>query len=106
MNGWTLTVEGFFALAALVVVIGFLVWRRDVKAGRVMRTTTRGPVTVMRERFIGRSVPPGDAPASAATPGAEPPRIAPRVTAPRPDAGEGLGGHQPRGTPPPPSAGG
>ncbi|CAG0980050.1 hypothetical protein BURK1_01695 [Burkholderiales bacterium] len=30
-------IEIFFLLAALVVVIGLVVWRRDVKSGRVRR---------------------------------------------------------------------
>ncbi|HQU50338.1 MAG TPA: hypothetical protein PLM09_14635 [Casimicrobiaceae bacterium] len=63
-------IEMFLGLAAVVVVVGFIVWRRDVKAGRVMRTTTRGPVTVMRERFTGRGAAPPSAapgPASPAT---------------------------------------
>ncbi|MCE7877757.1 MAG: hypothetical protein DYH14_10600 [Betaproteobacteria bacterium PRO3] len=63
-----ITFELFLVLAAVVVVIGFIVWRRDVKAGRVMRSA-RGPVTVMRERWIGRSTTSTAAPTSAGPPG-------------------------------------
>lgn len=83
------TMESFLVLAFAVVVIGIIVWRRDVKAGRVMRTTMRGPMTVMRDRFAHRASPPG-----AATPPQAPASAAPpaQATPPRPDAGEGPGG--------------
>ena len=84
-----ITIEAFFVLAAVVVVIGLVVWRRDVKAGRVMRTTMRGPVTVMRERFASRAAAPGGT-AAASPPTTQPP--APPSTPPRADAGEGSGG--------------
>jgi hypothetical protein len=84
-----ITIEVFFVLAAVVVVIGLIVWRRDVKAGRVMRTTMRGPVTVMRERFASRASASGSPPAAAP---AESPTPAPPAAPPRADAGEGSGG--------------
>lgn len=83
-----ITIEIFFLLAAAVVLIGLIVWRRDVKAGRVLRTSMRGPVTVMRERFAGRSAAAAPPPAATAAAPAKPPPVNP----PGPDAGEGHGG--------------
>ncbi|MCC6378496.1 MAG: hypothetical protein IT519_06755 [Burkholderiales bacterium] len=68
------TIEIFFLLALVVVVIGFVVWRRDVKAGRVMRTTARGPVTVIRDRFASRAATPPAPEAGASAPPVPPAR--------------------------------
>ena len=45
------TIESFFMLAALVVFVGFLVWRRDVRSGRIPPPKRRGPSMSLRERL-------------------------------------------------------
>jgi len=45
------TIESFFVLAALVVFVGILVWRRDIRSGRIPRPTRRGPAMSLRERL-------------------------------------------------------
>ena len=37
------TIESFFVLAALVVFVGILVWRRDISSGRIPRPKRRVP---------------------------------------------------------------
>ena len=41
------TIEAFFVLAAVVVVIGLVVWRRDIRAGRILR-----PKALTRARYV------------------------------------------------------
>jgi len=45
------TIESFFVLAALVVFIGIVVWRHDIRTGRIPRPKRRGPVMSIRERL-------------------------------------------------------
>ena len=45
------TIESFFVLAALVVFVGILVWRRDVRSGRIPRPKRRVPSMSLRERL-------------------------------------------------------
>ena len=44
-------VESFFALAALVVLVGIVVWRRDIRSGRIPRPRRRMPAISLRERL-------------------------------------------------------
>ena len=41
------TIETFLVLSALVVLIGLVVWRRDVKSGRILR-----PKALTRARYV------------------------------------------------------
>ena len=45
------TIESFFVLAALVVFVGILVWRRDIRSGRIPRPKRRVPSMSLRERL-------------------------------------------------------
>ena len=45
------TIEYFFVLAALVVFVGILVWRRDIRQGRITRPKRRLPSMSLRERL-------------------------------------------------------
>jgi hypothetical protein len=42
-----ITIETFFILSAVVVLIGLVVWRRDLKSGRIMR-----PKALTRARSV------------------------------------------------------
>jgi len=44
-------VESFFVLAALVVLVGIVVWRRDIRSGRIPRPRRRMPALSLRERL-------------------------------------------------------
>ena len=37
------TIESFFVLAAFVVFVGLVVWRRDIRTGRIPRPKRRRP---------------------------------------------------------------
>ena len=42
-----ITIETFFVLSAIVVLIGLIVWRRDLKSGRIMK-----PKALTRSRLV------------------------------------------------------
>jgi hypothetical protein len=42
-----ITIEVFFVLSAIVVLIGLVVWRRDLKSGRILR-----PKALTRSRLV------------------------------------------------------
>ena len=51
------SIDTFFVLAAVVVLLGIVVWRRDIKTGRIPRPKPRGPSMSVRERFADRVAP-------------------------------------------------
>jgi hypothetical protein len=56
------TIEGFFVLAAVVVVIGLVVWRRDVKSGRILRPAALTRARYVRDLFVDTRSPAVGAP--------------------------------------------
>ena len=42
-----ITIETFFVLSAIVVLIGLIVWRRDLKSGRILK-----PKVLTRSRMV------------------------------------------------------
>jgi len=53
-----LTIETFFILAAIVVLIGLIVWRRDLKSGRILKpkVLSRSP-RMVRDLFADTRSP-------------------------------------------------
>lgn len=68
-----LTIETFFMLAAFVVVIGLVVWRRDVRSGRILR-----PKALTRARYVRDLFADTRSPAMGASPDA--PQATPDAT--------------------------
>ena len=61
-----ITIEIFFMLSALVVLIGLIVWRRDLKSGRILRPKSLTRARSVRDliaatRSPATSPPPPDA---------------------------------------------
>ena len=51
------TIEIFLMLAAIVVLIGLIVWRRDVKSGRIMRPKALTRARSVRDLFADTRSP-------------------------------------------------
>jgi len=51
------TIEIFLVLAAIVVLIGLVVWRRDVKSGRIMRPKALTRARSVRDLFADTRSP-------------------------------------------------
>ena len=51
------TIETFLVLAAIVVVIGLVVWRRDIKSGRIMRPKALTRARSVRDLFADTRSP-------------------------------------------------
>ena len=60
------TIETFFVLAAIVVLIGLVVWRRDLRSGRIMR-----PKALSRSRYVRDLFADTRSPAMSGTPPGE-----------------------------------
>jgi hypothetical protein len=52
-----ITIEIFFMLSALVVLIGLIVWRRDLKSGRILRPKTLARARSVRDLFANTRSP-------------------------------------------------
>ena len=64
-----ITIETFFMLSAAVVLIGLIVWRRDLKSGRILRPKSLTRARSVRDLFAdtrspSMSPPPVDADAA------------------------------------------
>ena len=64
-----ITIETFFMLSAAVVLIGLIVWRRDLKSGRILRPKSLTRARSVRDLFAdtrspSMSPPPPDADAA------------------------------------------
>ena len=64
-----ITIETFFMLSAAVVLIGLIVWRRDLKSGRILRPKSLTRARSVRDLFAdtrspSMSQPPPDADAA------------------------------------------
>jgi len=64
------TIESFFVLAAFVVFVGLVVWRRDIRTGRIPRPKRRRPAMSLRERLGDTAFRRHVSPASALSAGA------------------------------------
>jgi hypothetical protein len=82
------TIESFFVLAALVVLVGVLVWRRDIRTGRIPRPKRRLPAMSLRERLGDTAFRKQSSAASALSAGA---RFVDTPGAPPAGAGRGVG---------------
>ena len=51
------TIETFLVLAAIVVLIGLIVWRRDIKSGRIMRPKALTRARSVRDLFADTRSP-------------------------------------------------
>ena len=51
------TIETFLILAAVVVLIGLVVWRRDIKSGRIMRPKALTRARSVRDLFADTRSP-------------------------------------------------
>jgi hypothetical protein len=51
-----ITIETFFILSAFVVLIGLIVWRRDLKSGRILKVLSRSP-RMVRDLFADTRSP-------------------------------------------------
>ncbi len=65
-----ITIESFFALAAIVVFVGVVVWRRDIRTGRIPRPKRKRPAMSLRERLADTAFRKHVSPASAMSAGA------------------------------------
>lgn len=65
------TIESFFVLAAIVVFVGLVVWRRDLRTGRIPRPKRKLPATSLRERLGDTAFRRHVSPASALSAGAK-----------------------------------
>ena len=60
------TIETFLVLAAVVVVIGLIVWRRDIKAGRIVKPNKLIRARSVRDLFADTRSPSMGVPPDAA----------------------------------------
>ena len=60
------TIETFFVLSAIVVLIGLVVWRRDLKSGRILRPKALTRSRMVRDLFADTRSPAmsGEGPAT------------------------------------------
>ena len=70
------TIETFFVLSAIVVLIGLVVWRRDLKSGRILKPKVLSRSRMVRDLFADTRSPAMGAgapdPAADAKPRAKP----------------------------------
>jgi hypothetical protein len=59
-----ITIEIFFILSAVVVLIGLIVWRRDLKSGRIMRPKALTRARSVRDLFADTRSPAMTPPAA------------------------------------------
>ena len=52
-----ITIETFFMLSAAVVLIGLIVWRRDLKSGRILRPKSLTRARSVRDLFADTRSP-------------------------------------------------
>jgi len=52
-----ITIETFLVLSAIVVLIGLIVWRRDIKSGRIMRPKALTRARSVRDLFADTRSP-------------------------------------------------
>ena len=55
-----ITIEMFFVLSAIVVLIGLIVWRRDLKSGRILRPKALTRSRMVRDLFADTRSPSMD----------------------------------------------
>ena len=65
------TIEVFFVLAAVVVLIGLVVWRRDLKSGRILRPKALTRARYVRDLFADTRAPAMGAGGDKPAPGAD-----------------------------------
>jgi len=51
------TIETFFVLSAIVVLIGLVVWRRDLKSGRILKPKVLSRSRMVRDLFADTRSP-------------------------------------------------
>ena len=52
-----ITIETFFVLSAIVVLIGLIVWRRDLKSGRILKPKVLSRSRMVRDLFADTRSP-------------------------------------------------